>query len=265
MNAFADRLFGSPGYCTDIRLTPEELEVFVGEVERQWLDRMEGAAPDHAGRFRDTGIAGYHRFTDVVDHRSLWPKPVRVLPQDAVERIKSLGFLQRVRDTLGPFRIAEFVWENRTEPGREEIYWRLVRPNAADDVGPLHADTWFHETVGGGKGQFGEDEVTVKLWIALKTEAGRNGLLVVPDSHRAGVPHTTVVRDGTAKPQIGELPPGCEPMLVEATPGTIIAFNDRLVHGGAVNQGSSTRVSAEITLVFKKSVVGPLMTAPAHG
>ena len=264
MNAFADQVFGSPGYSTDIRLEPDELDAFVSEVEGQWLARIESSAPDSAEHFREAGIAGYHEHAALVDHAALWPKPYRVLPVDAVARIKALGFLQRVRDALGVFRIAEMVWANRTEPGREEIYWRLVRPNAPDDVGPLHADTWFHETVADGAGQFSADEVTVKLWIALKTEAGRNGLLVVPDSHRAAVPHETVMRDGTAKPQIGTLPPGLEPVLVPAGPGTIVAFNERLIHGGAVNRGSRTRVSAEITLVFPKSTIASL-SAEARG
>jgi hypothetical protein len=253
MSTFASQVFESPGYSTDIRLEPAELAVFIAEVERQWLARIGDAAPEVLPRFQEAGIAGYHAHAALIDHREMWPKPHRVLPPDSVAKIKSLGFLQRVRDELGPFRIAEMVWENRTQPGTEEIYWRLVRPDADDDVGPLHADTWFHETVADGAGQFSPDEVTVKLWIALRTEAGRNGLLVVPDSHRAGVPHTTVTRDGTAKPQIGELPAGLAPVLVPAESGTIVAFNEQLVHGGAVNRGSATRVSAEITLVFLRS------------
>jgi ectoine hydroxylase-related dioxygenase (phytanoyl-CoA dioxygenase family) len=101
------------------------------------------------------------------------------------------------------------------------------------------------------------------------TEPGRNGLLVVPDSHVAGVEHSTVERNGTAKPQIGVLPEGLQPVLVEATPGTIIAFNDRLIHGGALNLGSKTRVSAEITLVFDRArvlrdVPGAAIAPAAH-
>lgn len=269
MSVFADQVFVSPGFSTAIRLEADELRVFAGEVEAQWLKRIETAVPASADRFRADGIAGYHRHADADLHRSLWPKPERVLGEAAVARIKALGFLDRIRQALGPFRIAEMVWDNRTTPGTEEVYWRLVRPEAADDVGPLHADSWFHETVNGGVGQFPPHEVTVKLWIALVTEPGRNGLLVVPDSHVAGVGHSTVERDGTAKPQIGELPEGLQPVLVEATPGTIIAFNDRLIHGGALNLGSRTRVSAEITLVLDRArvlrdVPGAAIAAATH-
>ena len=31
-------------------------------------------------------------------------------------------------------------------------------------------------------------------------------------------------------------------------PGTVIIFNDKLLHGGVVNEGSETRVSMEFTM-----------------
>ena len=37
------------------------------------------------------------------------------------------------------------------------------------------------------------------------------------------------------------------------TPGTVIVFNDKLLHGGVVNEGSETRVSMEFTMFVDKN------------
>ena len=50
MNAFAAQVFGTPGYSTEVGLEPDELRTFLGEVERQWVARLEGIAPSVAYR-----------------------------------------------------------------------------------------------------------------------------------------------------------------------------------------------------------------------
>ncbi len=249
---FGTQIFDRPGYSTAIGLEPDELATFQQLVGAQWIARIAEVAPEHRSTFEADGIQGYHRHAHLVDHRALWPKQHRVLPTDAVSRVLDMGVMVRLRDALGPFRIAEQVWDNRVQPDTHEVYWRLVRPDQTDDVGPAHRDSWFHENVSDGHGQFGPDEIAVKLWIALHTESGRNGLLVVPDSHRADITHASVAKDGVLKPQIGQLPADMKPELVPATPGTIVAFGENLIHQGAVNRGQTTRVSAEITLVLPR-------------
>jgi hypothetical protein len=82
---------------------------------------------------------------DRVDHKALWLKKARLLPGEAVGRIRAMDFMQVLADEFGPFGIS-----NEEEIYAEEIYWRIVRPQMASDVGPLHADAWFWE-LGHGK------------------------------------------------------------------------------------------------------------------
>ena len=39
--------------------------------------------------------------------------------------------------------------------------------------------------------------------------------------------------------------------LIDAIPGNSIVFNDKLIHGEALNQGSKCRVSVEFTMIIQ--------------
>ena len=115
-------------------------------------------------------------------------------------------------------------------------------------IGPLHADSWFHNLVSGADyGMFPPGTKTVKTWISIYTESGRNGLLVVPDSHKKEWHCKVINKDGILKPSLDEVVEGT---LVATESGRLIVFNDKLLHGGAINQGYITRVSIEITFVL---------------
>lgn len=246
-----DKLFDSPGYCADWSLSPAELQVLRGAIEAQYLGRIAAVHPQLVERFAAAGLENYHTLAHLVDHESLWPKEVRLLPEDAVERVAALPVMERLRDELGSFAISDVVYGDTIVTGRREVYWRIVRPGIATDVGPLHADAWFHAVLGGGdQGMFAPETETVKIWIPVACEPGRNGLMVVPDSHKRDWPHRYERKGGFLKP---ELEPGFaypEGELVLTRPGTLLMFNERLLHGGAVNLGGTTRISAEITMVF---------------
>ena len=77
----------------------------------------------------------YYEASHLLDHVSIWPKKVRILLQNAVSEIRKVNFIGQLEDYFGPFGIFD-----EDNVGREEIYWRLVRPNDKNDVGPLHAD-----------------------------------------------------------------------------------------------------------------------------
>ena len=126
-----------------------------------------------------------------------------------------------------------------------------MRPGVTSDIGPLHADKWFHNLVGGSDyGMFPPETTTVKMWIAIYTEPGLNGLLVVPNSHHKDCKYSTVEKNGQIKPQIEEDESLLNVLLVPTKPGTCLIFNEKLLHGGALNNGNKTRVSAEITMVL---------------
>ena len=113
---------------------------------------------------------------------------------------------------------------------------------------PLHADAWFWEL---GHGATPAGAARVKVWLAIVTEPGLSGLRIVSGSHRREWRFHGEHRHGFVKPQIDEDENELNPQLVPMSPGDAIVFNDRLLHGGAVNQGQKTRVSLEFTMFVK--------------
>src|SRR5262249_58299514 len=64
----------------------------------------------------------------------------------------------------------------------DDLMWRVVRPGQPSDVGPVHADKWFWDA---GNGSIPADHGRFKVWIAIHTEPGLNGLSIKPGSHKS--------------------------------------------------------------------------------
>lgn len=250
------KIFETPGFSTDFHLSADELQVFRDAIDAQWLAAIGEQRPEHVALFRQHGLPNYHRLSHLVDHQALWAKEHRLLPQEDVERIKKLPFMAQLREAFGGFSISDVVYGNTIVEGRQEIYWRIVRPGAANDVGPIHADKWFHNALGSGYGMFPPGVVTVKIWIPIYCELGKSGLIVVPDSHTRDWRYDYVEKGGFPKPEIRENVETLGGVLVPTEPGTLLMFNEKLLHGGALNRGEMTRVSTEITMVFETVPVG---------
>jgi ectoine hydroxylase-related dioxygenase (phytanoyl-CoA dioxygenase family) len=252
------QLLGAPGYSTELSLSRDELEFFREAIENQWLENIGIHFPAAAKEFKRAGIDRYHERSHMVVHESLWTKSARVLPQVVVDEIKRFKFAELLREELGPFSISDVVLEDGSVfPGHEEVYWRLVRPDMSTDVGALHTDRWFHRVLGPAEGLFPETVFTVKMWTPIICEPGRNGLLVVPNSHLKEWRVRYQDKNGSKKPSLDEPLGSFEPKLLDTPPGNFVLFGERLLHGGARNQGSTTRVSTEITLVFEKDRLCP--------
>lgn len=234
-------LFEMPGYSTALRLSEFELSELRSRINKSYRKRV--------CEFQKTdkcqSIENYHEL-GVENHSDMWPKSARFIPHDDVDFIKTFGFLKTIRDELGNFEISKQVDQNGVLHDNEEIYWRLVRPNAPTDIGPIHADVWFAETLDYGDSMFnGRD--TLKAWVPIYVERGLNGLSVVPNSHTQDWDYEVVSKNGYQRPSIlSEV----ESEVVPTDPGQIVLFGDKLLHGGVVNVGKKCRVSMEITLVF---------------
>ena len=246
-----EKIFGEPGFSADLSLNSQELSFFQDAIQSQWLSRIAEIYPHFVEKYGQEKINNYHRYSAEINHEALWPKQHRLLSQNIVEDIKNFDFIAKLKSDFGPFSSSNVVFDTKVKDDEQEIYWRLVRPGVTSDIGPLHADKWFHNLVGGSDyGMFPPETTTVKMWIAIYTEPGLNGLLVVPNSHHKDWKYSTVEKNGQIKPQIEEDESLLNTLLVPTKPGTFLIFNERLLHGGAINQGSYTRVSAEITMVF---------------
>ena len=236
-------LDGADGFVTGLHLAPAELQRVKALIERQWLDVLQQHAPDVAKHFGERGIGRYHELAHLVEHAAIWPKRARILPKDAVAEIRQTSLLKRLEAEFSAFEISD-----EENVGWEEIYWRIVRPGQASDMGPLHADAWFWEL---GHGTTPADRERVKVWVAVVAEPGLSGLRLVPGSHRRQWRYHGEQRQGMLKPQLDEREEDLDVLLVETQPGDAVVFHDRLLHGGAANQGLLTRVSFELTLFVR--------------
>ncbi len=248
-----DQVFGSKGYSSDLKLSSNELVKFRKLVTNHWLQTISIANPNLFTRAKELGIENYHELSKDLDHKSLWPKSSRVLSQLDVQEIKKFDFFQLLKNEFGDFSISD-VYDTYQHHGQEEIYWRLVRPNVNSDVGPLHSDTWFHQSFNMGNGMFPPGSMTVKIWIPLYCEPGKNGLAIVKGSHLKEWKFHVETIDGLPKPipddDLSEV--GAE--LISTEPGNMLVFHENTLHGGVVNLGNKTRVSAEITIVINKNI-----------
>lgn len=238
-----DMLETGQGYYSGLFFQKNELEVVRSLIKAQWLENIKRATPEHIEEFSKIDMTQYHTLSHLVDHASLWPKINRILKKDAIDFIRSTSLIKSLENIYGYFIISD-----EENVGREEIYWRLVRPYQPSDVGPLHADAWFWD-LDHGVTPYGVKRV--KVWIAIYCELGLNGLRVVPDSQKKSWKYHGEYRDGFSKPQIDEDETTLPVMLVNTKPGDAIVFHDKLLHGGALNQGVNTRVSLEFTMFVK--------------
>jgi len=235
-----DTIDGLDGFATGLVLDHEELRLARSLIEEQWRAVLEEQGGGSPADLAASTIDRYHALRLPVPHADLWPKRVRMLPPAAVEAILRMSMFQRLAREFGRFAVSD-----EEGIGRENIYWRLVRPGEASDVGPLHADRWFWEL---GHGTTPAGMRRIKLWVAVVCEPGRSGLRVVPGSHRRRWSYHGEWRDGRLKPRIDGDESTLGARLLTTSPGEAIVFHDGLLHGGALNRGSATRVSFELTL-----------------
>jgi hypothetical protein len=233
-------LTDGPGYALD-ELTAGELEFVRGRITTQYLGRLAELQPGLVEQARAAGTERYHTLPIDFDHTSSWPKDARLLPARHVADFASMGFFRRIRRQLGP----------RAVISHDELNWRLVRPGRPEDVGPVHIDRWFWD---GGYGSMPPGFDRFKVWIAVYTEPGANGLSVKPHSHkRADWKFHFEDRDGVRKPVLDEDPDDLRMELLGLRAGQMVMFHDELLHGGVVNRGTTCRVSIELTVLFPRA------------
>lgn len=246
-----EKIFGDMGFSSDLRLSSKELTLFRQLINDHWFSVINTTHPDLGDEARKVGIENYHEIADRVNHAKLWNKWNRMLPRESVNRIKKMPFFSVLKAEFGDFSISDAVYDEQ-DKGREEIYWRLVRPSVQTDINPLHKDKWYHDAFNQGDGMFPEGTVTVKIWIPIYCEPGKNGLALLPGSQNKNWKYHIEVIDGVPKPIPDEDLTKAGAELVLTDPGNMLIFNENLLHGGVFNSGNQTRVSVEITILINK-------------
>ena len=243
-------VYSYQGYSTNIFVPPLELGILRVAIKEQWLYRIQIADPSVASIIskNNINISEYHLVSQDLNHAALWGKTTRVLSASFFDWFKKSAFFNTLKEIFGLFEISD-----EENLGWPNIYWRLVRPNEASDIGPIHRDAWFWEL----NNNFPLPDFPfhrVKVWIPIYVEPGANGLLVEPFSQqRNDIRWNEEERHGINKPVLLMNDNELKPILVETIPGQAVVFNDLLLHGGAVNKGELSRVSLEFTMLLRNS------------
>jgi hypothetical protein len=193
----------------------------------------------------DDPLSVYHELGLKESHGSTWIKLNRILSEADTAWIESTTSIMALRNSFGSSKTSD-----EEQLGRGNYYWRLTRPGATDDVGPMHCDAWFWEL----NDDYGENMIglqRVKVWVAIETAPGLNGLLVQPGSHlRESFEWEGTVSRGARKPVLKTEVDPSSLTLLAPPPGHGVIFHDRLLHGGAVNTANRCRCSIEFTLLI---------------
>lgn len=183
-----------------------------------------------------------HKYSCASDemHAVLAPKFSRLFSASQISSIYQMNFLSSLESLIGKFSITQ-----EENLGRPEIYWRITRPNQKADIGPLHADGWFWDLNPSWRPNYYTNRI--KAWVPLEVEPGRNGLNVVPGSHRLCYAYQAVEYSGKLKPSLlSDIEPR-QLSLLNMEQSDAVIFHDRLLHGGALNTGHCPRISFEFT------------------
>lgn len=243
-NYLDERLEVGPGYAV-LQVSEEDLEDLRKLVQGSFKRRIESSFDSCLiGRLAGCDLETYHEQVTDSEHKSLWNKYSRMLGETEIETFKRLGFYSRLVELYGSIEITD-----EEEAGKENIYWRIVRPQRHSDVGPVHADYMFWEL---GTTEIPEDRKRIKVWIPIYCEAGSSGLKLVPHSHKKEYEYCGEGRDGKMKPilTISREKMDSELEVYHSPPGQGIVFHDRLLHGG-FHKGNKTRISIEMTLLVE--------------
>lgn len=225
------------GFVTE-RLTADELATVRRLITDQFLEQIGGAAPKLVGAAAAAGVACYHTLALPFDHGAFWAKARRVLGADTVPAFERMGFFARIRELLPSAAVYQ-----------PDLMWRIVRPGQPGDVGPVHADKWFWDA---GNGSLPPGHDRFKVWLAVYTEPGKNGLSVKPESHLTDRwKRHYEERHGVRKPVLDEDEAALGMELLPLAPGELVMFHDGLLHGGVVNAGTTCRVSLEMTVMYR--------------
>ena len=258
LRSAVSQVYGREGFCTDIKLKPDELTELRRVVTDSWLAVIRKANPELVERFQELGIENYHQQSDLLDHANLWTTHARTLDNAQVDVIRSFSLFDTLASVFPGYRVSSAM-PPYGDLNRPRVNWRLVRPGDGTDIGPIHADYWFDAVLDGWRHQPGP-MVKLRVWIPIHIELGVTGFGYLPGSHLHEYPFRRVrTGDGLFKPDFSpsDLDRPLETLVI--SPGTTVMFSYNLIHRGAnSDRATKTRVSMEMSLNLPRREVEAL-------
>ena len=234
------------GYAISEILSSNELLELRSRINKQILNVLREVDPKTLDLIAsaDDALGMYHTIDSGNEHGSTWIKSNRMLSDEDTRWFEACESLKNLRKRFDCKCISD-----EENIGRSNYYWRLTRPLALEDVGPIHRDEWFWIL----NNNFNADLrglKRIKVWIAIQTVPRKNGLLVQPQSHkREDLKWEGKSTDSINKPiLLTHIDPNSMELLY-TPPGHGVIFHDKLLHGGALNQADQCRCSIEFTML----------------
>lgn len=221
----------------------KEMEWLYDFIEKIWLQVISENYPKLLKNAKNFGLQYYHKLSPEVDHSNLWSKHNRLFTDDQVMTLRNnLSIFNHLKILFNKYIIVD------TEGlGYPEIYWRIVRPNFSEDVGPAHKDSWFFSLTNNMSKN--EQNGIIKIWLPVVCEKSISGLAVSPGSHKIEIPFESELRHGRLKPINNlQLLDNFPMKILALEPGQAVFFDKDLLHKGLSHSGMLTRVSIEFAI-----------------
>ena len=106
----------------------------------------------------------YSYFKNV--HKNISCKRKRTLDAEEVKIFNSFAIMKKIQNMIGEFEITD-----EEGYGHPALYWRIVRPNSHNDIGPLHADKWFWDLNPSWKEKYRERK-DIRFGLQLRQSVG---------------------------------------------------------------------------------------------
>lgn len=229
------------GYYENFYISKKEINLLYNIIKKNFLEIIKKYQKEKLILFKKLNLSDFHKYSHLLNHEIIMKKNNRIVKPKYTAQIKKMVFFKKLKNIFKNFEILNF--ENIY---REEIDWRIVRPNLKD-VSPLHRDEWFWTL---NKKKIKKNCTRIKIWIPIIFERGKNGLRFVPKSHlkEINLIHKNKRNDGLLKP--GKINSKMKIKIFKSKIGQCLIFNDKLIHGGLAG-GKKTRVSLEFTMMVK--------------
>jgi len=231
------------GFYIGISLNKIDLKFLENLIKKKIFLKIKNKYPNLKKHINKLKIFEYHKISNFIDHKKLWPKSARLFSNSEVKKIRKLNFFKKIEQYFGKIKIT-----NEDNIMKEEIYWRLVRPNVPIDVGPLHADKWFWDH---NEWKVPKNKYRLKIWIPIINEENNSGLIYVPKSHKKNFKYQTHKVDNKIKPLKISTKKTLIKKSFKVKSGQAVVFHDNLLHGGKIGK-KKQEISLEFTILIKK-------------
>lgn len=237
-------IFNEPGFFVENVFSKKDLLIIKKIIKQKLLKNIKNNFPKQIEFFKKLDLSQYHKRSDLIEHEKIMSRDHRLLSQNEVNIFFELDGIKKLKKSFKNFTITNEI--NQKQP---EIVWRMVRPNKKNDVGPLHADSWFFDLNGW---KIKNKKQLIKVWTLIEGDKKSSGLKVIPNSHKMPKPEYSSKDDFIKKPLIDEKKFDEELSFAHMEKGQSLIFHHDLIHGGEYSKESSTRISIEFTLEIDK-------------